>query len=344
MTLIEQTNRPVHFDYSDAAIAQQTSVIVTQLTEQLIRDGENIFLLIDPAILELNASSLWIKSLTERHPEPIPLPHSSIPQSYYPWLVPLDITQPNARKLLEESIAKALQETDPAALIAGSGRAICGWLTSAQPIHVVARQVGSTAVQALSGGGNILLRYFDPAVNSVLWPQLSAFQQRRLMGVISGWHLLNGDGQLVSRQHSASPLPFMTFSLGLAAKDNLWLEQTAVLNKAMRQYREMNRALPRRHESALLNIMQQALQRMAHSPIISEPAEQILFALHTLRWHALIDLHPEFQYLMSLETHPVEVGYSQRIQKLSQQDWQRFAAECDRLSPSTTQRNKELLP
>ncbi|KEY59311.1 DUF4123 domain-containing protein [Serratia sp. DD3] len=344
MTTIEHTDTRVQFDYSANAIAQQTQAIVAQLTEQLTGSKENLLLLIDPVKLELDSSSPWISALTERQPEPVPLTHVSIPQAYYPWLVPLNITQPEDAQLFEESITQALQEADPSKLVAGAGRTVCAWLTSAQPAHIVARQLGCTAVQALSGGGNILLRYFDPAVNTLLWPQLSPFQQQRLMGVISGWHLIDGDGQLVSRRHSASPLPLLTFSLGMAEKDKPELEQIAVVNQALQQYRAQAKTVSRTGESQLQAVVKQALQRIAASTVIAEPEERILFAFHILRWHPYIDLHPEFNYLMSLETHPAQVRYIERIAGLTEQDWRRFADECDRLSLPVTHPSKELLP
>ncbi|WP_337264550.1 MULTISPECIES: DUF4123 domain-containing protein [unclassified Serratia (in: enterobacteria)] len=341
MTTPEHTDTLVQFDYSDAAIAQQAEAMLAPLTAQLAHSGENVFLLIDPAKLELNASSPWIQALTERQPEPVPLLHGSIPQAYYPWLVTLDLNQPDDVLVLKESLIQALQETDPARLIAGTGRTVCGWLTSAHPARVVARQLGSTAIQTLSGGGTILLRYFDPAVNTLLWTQLSPFQQQRLMGVISGWHLLNGDGQLISHLHAAAALPLLTFSLGIAETDRPRLEQIAVVNQAMQQYREQTKAIPRQNESRLQSVAQQALQRIAHSSLLTEHEERVMFAFHALYWHSHIDLHPEFQYLLSLETYPAEVRYLERIAGLTEQDWQRFADECDHL---VSHPSKELLP
>ncbi|MEA9393069.1 DUF4123 domain-containing protein [Acerihabitans sp. TG2] len=344
MTTAEPTDTLVQFDYSNPAIAQQAEAILAPLTAQLARSGENVFLLIDPTKLELNTRSPWISALTERHPQPAPLLHGSIPQKYYPWLVGLDLTQPDDTRVLKESITQALQETDPTKLIAGTGRTVCGWLTSAHPAGVVARQLGGTAVQALSGGGNILLRYFDPAVNTLLWPQLSRFQQQRLMGVISGWHLLNGDGQRVSRCHNAAVLPLLTFSLGITEQDRPRLEQIAVVNQAMQQYRAQTKAVARQDESRLQSVAQQALQRIAHSPVMSEHEARVIFAFHALYWHPHLDLHPEFQYLLSLETYPAQVRYAERIAGLTTQDWQRFADECERLYLPVSHPSKELLP
>lgn len=342
MTTLEYDKEKVLFDYGDTAIKQQATTIFNELSEHLLRNGENVFLLIDPAKQELNITSPWLITLTERRPEPVALRHASIPQSYYPWLITLDLTWPEDQTLLQESIIRSLQEIDPAKLMAGCGRTLCGWLTSMQPASVVARQLGSTAVQKLKEGGNILLRYFDPAVNNTLWPHLSSFQQQRMLGILSGWHFPDGDGRLVSRRHTTSPQPLLTFSLALQENDNAMLERVGIINQALRQYRDLTRHDSRRSEAALRSMAELALQRIAHSPVITTVDERALFAFHVLRYHPHIDLSPEFQYLLSTETQPVDIRYRQRICALTSQDWQRLADECQHLT-AATHKNKELL-
>lgn len=93
--------------------------------------------------------------------------------------------------------------------------AVCGWLTSPYDTAVAVKQLGHTAIQRLVSGQQILLRYYDPAIHHILWAQLGNLQRDRWLGGLSGWHFLNGDGQLVSHCHTASPYPLMTFSLML---------------------------------------------------------------------------------------------------------------------------------
>jgi len=343
MTTLEYDTEQVLFDYSHTAIQQQSAAILDQLNKHFLQSGENVFLLVDPAKLELNITSSWLTTLTERRPQPVALLHASIPYSYYPWLITLDLARPEDQALLQESIIRSLQEIDPAKLRAGCGRTLCGWLTSMQPARVVARQLGSTAVQKLKEGGNILLRYFDPAVHNTLWPHLSIFQQQRMLGILSGWYFPDGDGQLVSHQHTPPAQPLLTFSLALQENDNAMLERVGIVNQALKQYREQTKHDSRMSETALRSIAELALQRIAHSPVITTIDERVLFAFHALRYHAHIDLSPEFQYLLSTETQPADIRYRQRICALTPKDWQRLADECQHLTVAT-HKNKELLP
>ena len=172
---------------------------------------------------------------------------------------------------------------------------------------------------------------------------LEVRQQQRMLGILSGWHFPDGDGQLVSHQHTPPAQPLLTFSLALQENDNAMLERVGIVNQALKQYREQTKHDSRMSETALRSIAELALQRIAHSPVITTVDERVLFAFHALRYHAHIDLSPEFQYLLSTETQPADIRYRQRICALTPKDWQRLADECQHLTVAT-HKNKELLP
>ncbi|EKQ9979408.1 DotU family type IV/VI secretion system protein [Cronobacter sakazakii] len=181
----------------------------------------------------------FICALVDHRPAPVRLPHRNLSVDRHPWLVPLNLTDAAHHALLVNSIRHALEEQHPDRLCNGGGRAVCGWLTSPYDTAVAVKQLGHTAIQRLVSGQQILLRYYDPAIHHILWAQLGNLQRDRWLGGFSGWHFLNGDGQLVSHCHTASPYPLMTFSLMLSPEDEDGIRQAGDIVRILESYPQL---------------------------------------------------------------------------------------------------------
>lgn len=227
----------VSFDYSPQAQQTQEKAMLALIEQEMANTTDTLYLLIDPVPLVLQPDTTFCDRLVARKPVPVSLPHKAISMQDYPWLVPLDLSREDDRQLLSQSITVALDEIHPDKLCRKMGRAVCGWLTSPHPVDDVAKQLGHTAIQQQPDHRMMRMRYYDPAVNSVLWPVLEDFRQQRLMGILSRWMLVDGDGQPVIRRHRADSALHLTFLLGLSqAQTDFILHDAGIINRALRRY------------------------------------------------------------------------------------------------------------
>jgi hypothetical protein len=221
----------IHYDYSPQAAERQADTLYNTVAELHRETGHPLYLLFDPVLRLEHIDTPLMQALVRRQPAPVPLPHQSLSEPDYPWLVPLDLNQEYDQALLRLSISVALEELHPDALEQGLGRAICGWLTSPAKPEDMIKQLGHTAIQRTGINRHILMRYYDPAVHNLLWTLLSELQQRRMGGMLSGWIYPDGDGQVVIRRFQPAPMLYSTFSLGLNDKQCDFILYTSGVNR-----------------------------------------------------------------------------------------------------------------
>ncbi|EOC0416798.1 DUF4123 domain-containing protein [Cronobacter malonaticus] len=317
----------IMYDFSPQTVAQQTEALLNRLRSLVAEEQENLYLLIDREALPDDVTHPFTRALVDQRPVPVTLPHRKLAMNSYPWLVRFDLTQSTHHALLVNSIRHALQEQHPDRLCNGGGRAVCGWLTSPYDTAVAVKQLGHTAIQRLVSGQQILLRYYDPAIHHILWAQLDNLQRDRWLGGLSGWHFLNGDGQLVSHCHTASPYPLMTFSLMLSPEDEDGIRQAGDIVRILESYRLINISQHRHDESTAISIIREALSRARHWHGFEDEADQRMLALDCLRLHPYLDNHPRLKILLSPHGREPGTGYATCVAGLSDQDWQRICHE-----------------
>ncbi|HAU5438951.1 TPA: DUF4123 domain-containing protein [Cronobacter sakazakii] len=317
----------ITYDFSPQAVAQKMDALLTQLHAAITARQEYIYLLIDREALPDDVMHPFICALVDHRPAPVRLPHRNLSVDRHPWLVPLNLTDAAHHALLVNSIRHALEEQHPDRLCNGGGRAVCGWLTSPYDTAVAVKQLGHTAIQRLVSGQQILLRYYDPAIHHILWAQLGNLQRDRWLGGLSGWHFLNGDGQLVSHCHTASPYPLMTFSLMLSPEDEDGIRQAGDIVRILESYRLINISQHRHDESTAISIIREALSRARHLHGFEDEADQRMLALDCLRLHPYLDNHPRLKILLSPHEREPGTGYATCVAGLSDQDWQRICHE-----------------
>lgn len=322
------TVKNIKFNYNSQAAEKQASVFFATILEVCQDSGDNLYLLTDPAVLLQRTDSPFVQTLVSHNPVPVPLPHQSLSAGDYPWLLALDITSSDDLALLHTSIVFALNELHPDSLCQGLGRGICGWLTSgAKPAGLI-KQLGHTAIQKQPDHNPVLVRYYDPAVHSLLWPQLSELQQRRMAGVISGWLFPDGDGQPVIHRSQPSPVLHSTFSLGLnTGQCHFILGLCGTINRVLRRYRQLHIAELRYSEQSAALYLRHALTRQAGHPALRQEADRLRFALLLLEYHPQIDLHPKVADLLDRDTFSDDAGWATRTRTITPETWQRWASE-----------------
>lgn len=320
----------LEYNYSAETTEQQAEKVLAILRDELTDSTNPWYLLVDPVPLFKSGGSPFLDRLIAEDPVPIRLPHSSLIDGDYPWLLPLDITKAANQDLLQQSVLMALQEIHPQKLCHKAGRAICGWLSSPFDLTQVTRQLGETTIQQRVVNSPILMRYYDPAIHNLLWTQLAPFWHKRLMGMLARWIFVDGDGQSVIRHHTPASHPQYTFQLALIAEQaDFILHDCGIINRALRQYRQQAINHPRRCELACALLIQQALARLTNHPALANDAEKEIFALQVLQYHPEIDQHPKIEDLLDPDTFADNVPWSQRIKHLTPTQWQQYARDCD---------------
>ncbi|MFU0920980.1 DUF4123 domain-containing protein [Kluyvera sichuanensis] len=330
----------VHFDYSPQAQQVQAEKM-RALIEQEMRDStDTLFLFIDPVALVQQDDSMFRDRLVVRRPLPVSLPHQAVNVADYPWLLVLDLSRDDDRQLLDLSIAVALDELHPDKLCRKMGRSVCGWLTSSHPIEDVSKQLGHTAIQQQPSHQMMRMRYYDPAVNNILWPVLEDFRQQRVMGILSCWMLPDGDGQPVVRRHRADSALHLTFLLGLSqAQTDFILHDAGIINRALRRYRRLTTGSPRYPELTAARLISEALDRVRNHPAFQRDDEKEDLAFHILFSHPRIDQHPKIDYLLDLHTFTADVPWTVRTENITPETWQQYARECAAQEQQTSTEN-----
>ncbi|MEA9393587.1 DUF4123 domain-containing protein [Acerihabitans sp. TG2] len=322
----------VTYDYRAEAQQKQAECMLCALKTELATADCRLYLLVDPVSLPDEVLHPLVSALVALHPIPVRLPHHALAAQSYPWLLPLDMADEAQAALLRLSIDYALKELHPQRLAQGEGRAICGWLTSPYDAATVARQLGETAIQKLPDNSSILLRYYDPAVHSVLWNHVDELQQQRWLGVLSAWVYPCGDGQVVIHKHKSATYPHLTFSLMLGAEDAVLIARTGRINRTLETYRNKNRMSERHDEVSAGEIVKAALERADSQHGFTQEYDQQALALDCLKWHPQLDMHHHMRTLLTREERPDHARYTTCVKQLDDHIRQRM---CDELACAT---------
>ncbi|PQQ22566.1 DUF4123 domain-containing protein [Photorhabdus luminescens] len=341
------TQIQIDYDFSPDVIEKQRTCLLAELYTVFTRHNGRGWLLVDPAVfLNKRQEERLPAAILNHQPAAIPaqIKHPRFESRYSPWLISLDINQSEDAELLALSVTQALQETDPAELIVGRGRMVCGWLFSASPASAIAHHIGMMAVQTLSPVRQIVLRFYDPTVNNAIWPLLDSWQRSRLLGPLTDWYLIDGDGQLLRRDNAQSANELYIFSLSLTAEQVAEMAWSGPMNRALRQYRQAHRNQLRRTELESLHIMLALLRRVTARYAFNDVMELETCALHGLLYHPEIDLHPRIQSLLSNEGGDSAGGYVERTAGLTAEMWSALAGECGHANPAIIPlENQEML-
>ncbi|EBP4001811.1 hypothetical protein S301_24915 [Salmonella enterica subsp. enterica] len=141
---------------------------------------------------------------------------------------------------------------------------------------------------------------------------------------VCGWHYPDGDGRLVSHDHSPSPYPYMTFSLMVNPEDEIHISQTGKIVRVLEHYRQAHINKPRHDEATAVTIIRRALKRAQQLHGFDNDTDQQALALDCLRLHPELDMHPRMKILLSPREWEPDTDYAICTGALSDRDWQQL--------------------
>lgn len=311
----------VSYDYSSQAQQEQHQSIKEQLSHHFLRLNVRCILMIDAAILRRrNNKPELIDALENRGVIKVPVAQQYLTDEFFPWLVPLDLSLPEDAQLFDESISQALNEIEPQQIKKGSGRLISGWLASNVTPEETAIHIGKSALQS-NNGKDILLRYYDPAVAPLLWNILDSWQRQRMLGPVTSWYSVDGDGQLIKRAGLMQQTFQMSHSVSLCPESWGDIGLIAVINSILRDYRLNNTNAPRLDELSVFQTIMPALKRARDYPFKNKD-DLIAYGMHALTISPDFDRHPDISRLLEFQRSKEDASYLDAISTVSDMHWE----------------------
>lgn len=198
------------------------------------------FLLIDASLEQYQLDGFLYDTLKSHKPFRIVFSANELQDALPLYLYPLNSIEERDNKLFDDSICHALNELKCERLNAGQGRSVCAWISTELTGIQLAEQIASLALQSIQSYGDILLRYFDPAVIGPLMPVLDSWQKQQLLSNINAWCYIDGDGiaQVVNGDGECKRK--LNYSLGLTKLNVSEMRRIVDINKILCAYRKMD--------------------------------------------------------------------------------------------------------
>ncbi|SQC93458.1 Uncharacterised protein [Cedecea neteri] len=207
------------------------------------------------------------------------------------YLVPLDSSNENSQSLFEISVRSALASLESEKLKQGKGRCVCAWLSTQLNVEQLSKFIANTAMQNIQNVGDILLRFYDPSVLSVLLGILDPWQCRCLLDNVDVWCYIDGDGMLRSINGNGR-IRKLNYSLGLSESSFLDIKNVEIINKILLAYRDGERN-DITHEAQAINTLLPALRFFSEHFEI-EGDDVVQFGIDTLTSQAQFYLSSDF--------------------------------------------------
>lgn len=313
----------VNYDYSSQAFQKQHQLIMDQLHRDYLCLNTHCILIIDSALLrQQNNEPPLITAIKNMEKIIVPVAPDYLTDEFCPWLIPLDLLLPESLKILEESINQALYEIEPERIKKGNGRLISGWIASNASPEETALHLGKNAIQK-NNNKKTLLRYYDPAVATLLWSILDSWQQQRLLGPVINWYSIDGDGQLIKRKGLEQQLLQMSHSISLSPDNWRHIEIITIINFVLREYRLNNMKSTRLSEAQVFKTVLPALTRALDYPFQNRD-DLIAYGMHALTVSPEFDLHSDISRLLKFQRVNKFPSYREAISTVSETHWEKI--------------------
>ncbi|QMM55210.1 hypothetical protein HVX06_22000 (plasmid) [Enterobacter sp. RHB15-C17] len=310
----------VSYDYSSQAFHEQCDVIKKVLVQHFLKNNNQCVLMLDAAMLRQRTDEQeFISELEMRQVFRVPVASQYLTEEFFPWLVVLDLSSDDDFNLFEESIKLSLSEIEPRKIQSGCGRLICGWLSIYGPLDDASIHLGKTALQRKKYK-DILLRYYDPAVATLFWKVLDDWQRQRLLGTITNWYSIDGDGQLTHRSGLVQQYAQLSFSLSLGLETWQDIDMIAIVNLILREYRRENIDKTRLSEVQVFESVLPALKR-ARKYMFKSKVDLVDYGLHALNCSLAFDCHPEIIRLLETQCSRPDRSFRDAISSVSPKQW-----------------------
>ncbi|MTH48801.1 DUF4123 domain-containing protein [Intestinirhabdus alba] len=321
------TEMMVSYSYAGQNLQEQTETISSRLGERFLSKDLTCLLMIDTAILRLrDKESLLCRQISARESICVPVVPQYLSAAFQPKLVPLNLSVMEDRQLLEMSVESAFDEIHPEKIKQGQGRLICGWLSYSTTPENVAVHLGKSAMQEREGK-DILLRFYDPAVSLPLWAILDDWQRQRLLGPVTAWYSVDGDGQWVQRTGISSQQIRLSWSLSLSPQNWLDIHFIGIVNRILCEYRNLHLNEMRLSELQVFQSVLPALRRAWQFPF-RNPDDLILYGTHALMISPNFDEHAIIVRILQISRVERKNSYREIVADLTEQQWCRIKDEC----------------
>lgn len=220
--------------------------------------------------------------------------------------------------LLPESLHSALAEAD------GASQAVRGWIYIAddEDSTAIAERLGRWLSVREPGGGEALLRWYDPRVLEHLPAILSPGQWRRLRSGIRAWATLDRHGELAWAPEAAEDPPPSPGAPRLDAAQMQRLRRLEAVNTALGIHVQAGGSV----DGASRERADALVARFDEEYATGFPQDRVVFALHGLQIHPAFDRHPAVAGLLS-RARQTNSGLAQALGAVEVQSWRRVAAE-----------------
>jgi len=202
--------------------------------------NDKCFLLIDASLKQYQSNNILYDTLKNFKSYKVYFNHPELNDALQLSLFPLSVSNVIDNGLLDKSIYHALNEIKTKNLDSGEGRSVCGWISTELTGEHLAEEIALSAMQSVTSGEEILMRYFDPSVFGLLMPVLDNWQKQQLLSNINTWSFIDGDGVAQIMNGGGECKKKLNYSLGLTELNKSEMNWLVVINKILRIYRKMN--------------------------------------------------------------------------------------------------------
>jgi hypothetical protein len=245
--------------------------------------------------------------------------HPSVLASQRPVLLELNLKNPFEQEILRYTIDKSLLELSPNVLNTNSKRHYSGWIFTQAKIPQIAQNFALLSLQKVVDG-TLLLRFYDPAVLPQLLTILTPTQQKKVLGEIELWTLLDGNSDLYC--HDNTPKKDegskYSFQLGIDQQLENQLYCIGITNQLLKSYRK-NNPNQKFNECETLHHIMPCLLRMI-SQGFKDNNLLVQWAKIAINNDINFDLHPQIQ--KKLKTFKSRYDFTSLLNTLTQPDWQ----------------------
>ncbi|WP_258187465.1 DUF4123 domain-containing protein [Trinickia symbiotica] len=215
----------------------------------------------------------------------IEVDHPAFPAEHQPYLLTLDLSQPQDCMLLFDSVRVAYHDRRPDDVAQGLGQRIGGWLASSLPADEVAAHWSKYVLQQDGRERTCALRFYDARALSLLWPVLTLMQQETLLGPVKAWYALDACAELRTYKGLYPPS-----RAELLLKPGQWnaIHRHGLINRALALHMAATGRQPTPDE---VKAAVASAERAEHFGL-TDKDDMIAFIGHALAWHPYFDSHP----------------------------------------------------
>ncbi|TEA26494.1 DUF4123 domain-containing protein [Candidatus Schmidhempelia bombi str. Bimp] len=234
-------------------------------------------------------------------------------------LIELNLKNPFEQDILRYTIDKSLLELSPNVLSKNSKRHYSGWIFTQDKIAKVAQHFALLSLQKVIDG-TLLLRFYDPAVLPQLLTILNPTQQKKVLGNVQLWTLLDGNGDLYcydNAQNNDEGSKYL-FQLGIDQQLENQLYCIGITNQTLKSYRKNNPNQKFNECETLHHIMPGLLRLISQG--FKDNTLLVQWANIVINNDKDFDLYPQIQ--KKLKTFKTRYDFAPLLDILKRADWQ----------------------